>query len=78
MDGIKVYFFGQLTDVTGVEQVTVPVMEDSAAVEQWLLQKYPGLTAKKYRMAVNKQLISATTALTKGSEVALLPPFSGG
>ena len=78
MDGIKVYFFGQLTDVTGVEQVTVPVMEDSAALEQWLLLNYPGLAAKKYRMAVNKQLISATTALTKGSEVALLPPFSGG
>lgn len=78
MDGIRVYFFGQLTDVTGVEQVTVPVMIDSATLEQWLLQKYPGLAAKKYRMAVNKQLISATTALTKDSEVALLPPFSGG
>lgn len=78
MDGIKVYFFGQLTDVTGVEQVTVPVMEDSAALELWLLQRYPGLAAKKYRMAVNKQLISATTALSRDSEVALLPPFSGG
>jgi sulfur-carrier protein len=78
MDGIRVYFFGQLTDVTGVEQVTVPVMIDSATLEQWLLRKYPGLAAKKYRIAVNKQVISATTALTGDSEVAFLPPFSGG
>lgn len=78
MDGIRIYFFGQLTDVTGVQQVTVPVMPDSAQLEQWLLKQYPGLAAKKYRIAVNNQLITGTTSLTRDSEVALLPPFSGG
>lgn len=78
MDGIRIYFFGQLTDVTGVQQVTVPVMPDSAQLEQWLLKQYPGLAAKKYRIAVNNQLIAGTTSLARDSEVALLPPFSGG
>ncbi|MGB4771098.1 MAG: MoaD/ThiS family protein [Chitinophagaceae bacterium] len=78
MDGIRIYFFGQLTDVTGVQQVTVPVMLDTKALEQWLLLEYPGLAAKKYRIAVNNQLIRGTTSLARDSEVALLPPFSGG
>jgi sulfur-carrier protein len=78
MDGIRIYFFGQLTDVTGVQQVTVPVMLDTTALELWLLHAYPGLAVKKYRIAVNNQLITGTTSLAKDSEVALLPPFSGG
>jgi sulfur-carrier protein len=78
MDGIVVYIFGQLTDVTGVQQVALPVIKDTGELERVLLQQFPGLEGRKFRIAVDRQLVSGTVALHAGAEVALMPPFSGG
>jgi molybdopterin converting factor small subunit len=36
------------------------------------------LQSVKFSVAVNKQLAHAQSTLQNGSEIALLPPFSGG
>jgi molybdopterin converting factor small subunit len=43
-----------------------------------LNKRYPELAATKYVIAVDKQVITENTVLSKKSMVALLPPFSGG
>ena len=32
----------------------------------------------KYRIAIDKKIITSNTAITETSDIALLPPFSGG
>jgi molybdopterin synthase sulfur carrier subunit len=78
MDGIEVIFFGQLTDATGTQRVVVPVMKDTVALERYLHERFPGLAAMKYRIAVNRQMATSPVGLDGGAQVALMPPFSGG
>ncbi len=58
-----------------LECMAVP---DTDALQQQLHQKYPGLAAAKYVIAVDKIICHQNTVLRAGSTVALLPPFSGG
>lgn len=70
--------FGQLTDIAGSSVIELPAVKDSNELQQLLMEKYPSLAHTKYRVAVNKKLISENVAITEGSVIALLPPFSGG
>ncbi len=73
-----VKIFGQLTDVTGNNTITLEDVADTDALVAQLRLKYPALSQAKYAVAVNKQIIQHTTTLQQDAEVALLPPFSGG
>ncbi len=75
---LTVRTFGQLTDITGGPFVTIDPVADTDALQTLLHHLYPGLRHIKYIIAVDKKTIPANTTLTPLSEVALLPPFSGG
>ena len=75
---IKVKYFGQIAEVTGIQEEfvkfnAVTVMELVAK----LSQKYPDLEKKSFQMAQNKELVSLDSKVT-GDEIAFLPPFAGG
>ena len=70
--------FGQLTDIAGGSIIEVPAVKDSNELQQVLIEKYPTLANTKYRIAINKQLITENVTITEGTAIALLPPFSGG
>ena len=69
--------FGRLADIAG-NAVSVNDVSDTNSLVTVLHKNYPALTETKYVVAVNKQVIKGNTSLDKNSEVALLPPFSGG
>ena len=69
--------FGRLADIAG-NSVSVNDVNDTDSLIADLQKNYPALTETKYVVAVNKQVIKGNTLLDKNSEVALLPPFSGG
>lgn len=75
---ISVRFFGQLTEITGCSSISMPVVDDTDLLDHELKQRYPMLDGAKYAVAVNKKIIRQRTQLSEGTEVALLPPFSGG
>jgi len=75
---MNIKIFGQLTDITGNNSVTLEDVADTDILLQQLQLKYPALLNAKYAVAVNKQIIQNKTALQQDAEVALLPPFSGG
>lgn len=75
---VSVFFFGQLTELTGCSSINMPVVDDTDLLDRELKQRYPMLGDAKYTMAVNKKIIRQRTQLPEGAEVALLPPFSGG
>ena len=70
--------FGQLTDILGGTTIELPSVKDSNELERILIEKYPLLANTKYRIAINKQLISGNVNISAETAVALLPPFSGG
>ena len=75
---ITVLFFGILAEATGTEKIELQKVPDTNALIEILTQQHPSLLTKKYRIAVNKKLITGNQALTTGDTIALLPPFAGG
>lgn len=57
----------QLTGISSVDE-----LRDS------LFEKFPDLKNMKFSIAINKQLASGNAPIPADSEIALLPPFSGG
>jgi molybdopterin synthase sulfur carrier subunit len=73
-----VKIFGQLYDIVGGNLIEVDNAANTDELVQQLQLKYPALENAKYKIAVNRNIIQSNTALQQDSEVALLPPFSGG
>lgn len=79
---VRVLFFGQLKDITGVAQEDAE-LSDGARVED-LFERYgrrfPKLTDFRASIAasVNQEYASWRATLSSGDEVAFLPPVSGG
>lgn len=74
---LKVIIFGKLVDIAG-NSVSVEDAKDTDSLVSSLHKTYPALVNTKYVIAVNKKVINQNTVLDSNSEIALLPPFSGG
>jgi molybdopterin converting factor small subunit len=75
---IKILLFGQLKEALSADFIEMEGVEDSDILMGKLKIQFPKLADISFRIAVNKNLISSKTVITSTSEVALLPPFSGG
>ena len=75
---ISVLFFGELAEVARANKIAVQNIEDTISLTEWMIEKYPALKNRTYRMAVNKEVISGNRNLNNGDEIALLPPYAGG
>ena len=75
---INVLFFGELAEVAGANKMAVQNMSDTQLLTEWMVEKYPALKNRTYRVAVNKEVISGKQNLNNGDEVALLPSYAGG
>jgi MoaE-MoaD fusion protein len=79
---VRVLFFGQLREITGVEQEDTD-LSDGARVED-LFERYgrrfPKLAAFRSSVAasVNQEYAGWRAPLANGDEIAFLPPVSGG
>ncbi|MCG2614092.1 MoaD/ThiS family protein [Terrimonas sp. NA20] len=77
-DTLTIRCFGQLTDILGSARLEVPITNDSEELMHLLLKEYPLLKTTRFIVSVDRKVIREKTVLTPGSEIALLPPFSGG
>ncbi|MGS2741910.1 MoaD/ThiS family protein [Sinomicrobium sp. M5D2P17] len=75
---MKILVFGQLTDIFGDSFVQMKDIPDTDTMVRKLEEKYPVLKRMKYLIAIDKEIVRENTLLADGSEVCLLPPFSGG
>jgi molybdopterin synthase sulfur carrier subunit len=74
---LKIELFGQLTDIAGSNTITVEA-SDTEALVQAVNKQYPAMAGIKYIVAVDKKNIQVNTVINEASNIALLPPFSGG
>jgi molybdopterin synthase sulfur carrier subunit len=75
---VNVIIFGQLTDITGGNTITISDAEDTDKLTRQLHLTYPALAGLPYIIAVEKEVISSNTILNDQCTVALLPPYAGG
>jgi len=79
----RVLLFGRLSDVAGWrERVIDPPPASLAALRALIAEAWPDLGAalngRGVQAAVDRALVRGDVVLTAGSEVAFLPPMSGG
>jgi molybdopterin synthase sulfur carrier subunit len=75
---VQIMFFGQLADITGTPELILHDITDTDTLQETLHQLYPALANTKYAIAMNKKTIQGNTILSGDTNIALLPPFSGG
>ncbi|MBP9932344.1 MAG: MoaD/ThiS family protein [Chitinophagaceae bacterium] len=75
---IQLRVFGPITDVLQNQEMDFAEQTAVSQFREMLLLLYPALNQQTFVIAVNHKMAEADLILTKGDEVALLPPFSGG
>jgi len=74
---LKISIFGHLTEITG-HNLELTGIQDTNLLKHKLYELFPDLRNKSFAIAVDKKVIQSNILLTDHSEIALLPPFSGG
>ena len=77
---MKVLLFARARDLIGADAVEVEGVATVGHLRRALMQRYPGLAGllEKSAFAVADEFACDEVALAPESEVALLPPVSGG
>jgi molybdopterin synthase sulfur carrier subunit len=75
---VSVLFFGQITDITRCSRMVFNDIADTDQLDERLHAAYPMLKQIKYVVTVDRKIIRENVVLLDNTEVALLPPFSGG
>ena len=77
-DVLHIKLFGMLQEKIGaVIELNEPV-ETVAQLRAVLEKKYVYFNGINYLVAINRNIASDETIITNDSEIAILPPFSGG
>ncbi|NNK82700.1 MAG: MoaD/ThiS family protein [Flavobacteriaceae bacterium] len=75
---ITIKYFGLLVEVTGcAEEVINTSAKTISALLEFLISKYPELETKNFQVAQNNTIVDKSVPINQ-TEIALLPPFSGG
>ena len=78
---VRVKLFAQLREIVGQNEVELDVERPTAAAAfEALAQKHPAIADYRHAVsfAVDDEYVPAETAISENSEVALIPPISGG
>lgn len=75
---IYIKAFGMVAEKIGKVSMDLENPGSTEALKNQLFAQFPELKSMKFSLAVNKKMVLEDSELVSGSEVALLPPFSGG
>ena len=75
---LNIKYFGLLAEITQCSEETIEFSKATVSeLLEVLYKKYPGLNEKDFQVAQNNEIVSKESNLIN-TEIALLPPFSGG
>ena len=75
---LKIKYFGLLAEIAKCDEETFEFSRSSVSeLLSELYIKYPDLKGKDFKVAQNLEIVSEESSIT-ATEIALLPPFSGG
>lgn len=74
----EVLVFGIVAALVKADKLQVPIMHTTADLVEYVKIKYPALGQINFAVSVNRTIVSNSITVPSDSEIALLPPFSGG
>lgn len=75
---LNIKYFGLLAEISGCSEEQLDFTKTSVSeLLETLFEKHPSLKEKDFQVAQNHEITSREMPVTE-SEIALLPPFSGG
>ena len=75
---LKIKYFGVLAEIAGRNEEKISTEQLIIAdVVDLIIKKHPEIKGRSFKIAQNKVIVNTDTRLD-GSEIAVLPPFSGG
>jgi len=75
---LNIKYFGLLAEVTKCNEEHIEFSKTSVSeLLEYLFEKYPELKDKDFQMAQNNNIVQKNAEFLE-TELALLPPFSGG
>lgn len=75
---INIIAFGQIADIFGSRSMQLNDVNSTDALKLKLENEYPQLKEMNYLVAVDRNIIQDNTIISDKTDIALLPPFSGG
>ncbi len=76
---IHIKAFGMVAEKIGSSELSLEKdASDTRQILEWLFSRYPELNEVKFAIAVDRKIAHDNTPVFPHSEIALLPPFSGG
>lgn len=75
---IRILLFGLLAEHCNSNEIVLSNATNTDEVRAQFAKQFPTLSGIKYFISVNRNIINTNTSIDPNSEVALLPPFSGG
>ena len=78
---MRLTFFGRLREAVGAGEIDClppATIVDSESLREWISVDHPALADATVRIALDDVLITGPTSIAGVSEVAFLPPVSGG
>jgi molybdopterin synthase sulfur carrier subunit len=78
MKSITIKSFGKIQEVISEDIEVALEGETIQDLKDHLIHTYPKLADVYFNIAMNKNIVSDTTIVEDQSEIALLPPYSGG
>lgn len=79
---MEILLFGITRDIAGKQKITVPAdvqLNTVGALKSWLGQQYPAMQQlSSLAIAVNSEYAEDGLTIDQSSEIALIPPVSGG
>jgi molybdopterin synthase sulfur carrier subunit len=74
----EVLVFGIVAEIVKADKLQLPFVQTTADIVRYVRNTYPALSQINFAVSVDRTIVSNSIALPPGSEIALLPPFSGG
>lgn len=75
---LTIRLFGQFAEMAGGHSIEVDQVADTDELRRKLENKFPALQSIPYLVAVDKDIATGNTIVQPHSDIALLPPYSGG
>ena len=76
---VHIKYYGLISELVDKESESLDTTTKMLTeVVHTLQTKYPGLSEKVYKIAVNNEFVEGETELADNATIDLLPPFSGG
>lgn len=78
MATLHIHYFGEIAEKTGKPSETIEIrVLDTSQVLKFLKNTYQ-IDSNGIQVAVNQELVTENTPLSKTDEIAILSPFAGG